>query len=130
MGEPQTPNFYDFGTFERTLSSPNQLFLSLETPGHQNKNMKRTNDTFSKYTFANMFWKFPKSIIFEKAGTENDAVPFNQISKILKVGKKLVEPAAKTLRRGFSAKQRSHWNEFINEQGRGKPKGFPSPINY
>ena len=34
MGEPQTHNFYDFGTFERARSSQNQHFVILETKGH------------------------------------------------------------------------------------------------
>ena len=34
MGEPQTPHFYDLGTFERVPEPQNQLFLSLETPGY------------------------------------------------------------------------------------------------
>ena len=42
-GEPQTPHFYDLGTFERVLSSQSQLFLSLETPGHQNNSRKTQN---------------------------------------------------------------------------------------
>ena len=50
MGEPQTPHFYDFGTFERVLSSQNQLCLSLETPGHLNKIKKKTTYV-EKYYF-------------------------------------------------------------------------------
>ena len=34
MGEPQTPNFYDFGTFGRVPEPRNQYYLSLETPGY------------------------------------------------------------------------------------------------
>ena len=37
MGEPETPQFYDFGIFERALSSQNQLFVSLETQGYVKK---------------------------------------------------------------------------------------------
>ena len=31
---PSFPHFYDFGIFGRALEPQNQLFLSLETPGH------------------------------------------------------------------------------------------------
>ena len=40
MGEPQTPHFYDFGTFERASSSQNRLFSSLETSGHQKQDQE------------------------------------------------------------------------------------------
>ena len=42
MGEPQTPDLYDFWIFERALSSRNQLFLSLETPGRSQTNQENT----------------------------------------------------------------------------------------
>ena len=40
MGEPQTPHFYDFGISGRVPEPQNQLFLSLETPGHPTKTSK------------------------------------------------------------------------------------------
>ena len=42
MGEPQTPHFYDFGIFESVAKPQNQLFVSLETPGH----VKTIENTF------------------------------------------------------------------------------------
>ena len=53
MGEPQTPHFYDFGTFEHVLSSQNQLFSSLETPGSLTK-IRKIPSIYKKYSF----WKF------------------------------------------------------------------------
>ena len=41
MGGPQTPHFYDFG-----------LFLSLETPGHQNKIKKKPTYVRKTYYFC------------------------------------------------------------------------------
>ena len=35
MGETKTPHFYDFWIFEPVTKPQNQLFLSLEAPGHQ-----------------------------------------------------------------------------------------------
>ena len=40
MGEPPNPHFYDFGVFERFPEPQNQLFLSLETPEHLEKQKK------------------------------------------------------------------------------------------
>ena len=47
MGEAQTPRFYDLGIFEPVTKPQNQLFLSLETPGHLNK-IKKITGTFEK----------------------------------------------------------------------------------
>ena len=40
MGEAQTPHFYDFGIFEPVTKPQNQLFLSLQTPGHLKESRK------------------------------------------------------------------------------------------
>ena len=48
MGEPKSRYFYDFGICECTPCSPNQYYLSFETPGYINK-VKTHPQTFSKY---------------------------------------------------------------------------------
>ena len=50
MGEPETLDFYDFGSFERVPKPQKQLSLSLETPGHLNKSRKNVEH------FGNMFF--------------------------------------------------------------------------
>ena len=52
MGETKTPRFYDFGFFEPVTNPQNQLFLSLETPGHQKKTRKPQNN-FRVNSFIN-----------------------------------------------------------------------------
>ena len=47
MGETETPHFYDLGISGRVPEPQSQLFLSLETPGHQNKK-KNAVETFPK----------------------------------------------------------------------------------
>ena len=37
MGEPENLHFHGFGIFGRVPEPQNQLFLSLETPGHPGK---------------------------------------------------------------------------------------------
>ena len=48
MGETENPHFYDFGMFERVLSSQNHLCLSLETPGYF-KQIKKSQNRFKTY---------------------------------------------------------------------------------
>ena len=45
MGGTETPHLYDFGIFGRVPEPQNQLYLSLETPGHLNQ-IKKTPGTF------------------------------------------------------------------------------------
>ena len=57
MGEPKTPHFYDFGISGRVPEPQNQLFLSLETPGHLKKSRKSL-EHFQTYYFINLkIWK-------------------------------------------------------------------------
>ena len=50
MGEPQTPQFYDFETFERAPKPQNQNYLSLETPGYLTTS-KENPPPFREYYF-------------------------------------------------------------------------------
>ena len=68
MGEPQTPNFYDFGTFEPVTNPQNQLFLSLETLGHLTK-FKKNPKHFQTISFINLgIWKLHLFDIFRNDG--------------------------------------------------------------
>ena len=59
MGEPQTPNFYDFGTCERVPGSPNQFFLSLEAPGYLTKSIKFPGTSFKNIIVVKLnTWDF------------------------------------------------------------------------
>ena len=85
MGEPQTPHFYDFGILGRVPEPQNQLFLSLETPGHlkQIKKIPLNNlKTYYCYKTQNSgnrtFWEFPKG-----QAPNNPDVPFDQFLKIM-----------------------------------------------
>ena len=53
-GEPQTAQFYDFGTFERALSSKNQVFSYLETLGHLKEIKKNSWSIFKSVIFINL----------------------------------------------------------------------------
>ena len=77
MGEPNNSHFYDFGIFEPVITPQNQLFVSLETPGHLNKIKNNPQTVLRILLFINI--KNPELFltIFEKAGTENDEDPFN-----------------------------------------------------
>ena len=61
LGNLNNPHFYDFGIFEPKPKPQNQLFLSLETPGHLNK-IKKIPKLFQRYYFYT-YWTFepPKS---------------------------------------------------------------------
>ena len=70
MGETKTPHFYDFGIFETVAKPQNQLFVSLETPGHL-KQIKKKPKHFLNIIFVwtSKFWN-PKTLTcLEKAGT-------------------------------------------------------------
>ena len=54
MGEPQTPHFYDFGTFGHVQGSQNQRFLSLETPGYLERDKKIPGTCLKHIIFANL----------------------------------------------------------------------------
>ena len=87
MGEHQTPHFYDFGIFERVLSSHNQLFLFLDTPGHL-KQIKKILGRFEASYFLKSqnlelqvvcyFWK--------RRAPKNPDDPFHKILKISDMG--------------------------------------------
>ena len=76
MGETKTPNFYDFGIFERVPKPQNQLFLSLETPGHL-KNQENSLEHFFKILFV-CISKFGKIHNFDIVGKDGH----RQIPKI------------------------------------------------
>ena len=71
MGESQTPHFYDLMIFGCVQTLQNQLFLSLETPGHLTKNQEIPG-TFSKHMFVYKSHNFrnPFVVNFRKTGTE------------------------------------------------------------
>ena len=50
MEEPQNPHFYDFWISGRVQTLPNQLFISLEPPGHL-KQIKKIHGTVLKVLF-------------------------------------------------------------------------------
>ena len=64
MGETKTPHFYDFGTFGRVPGSPNQYYLSLETPGYLNET--KTQSFLKDVIFINL--KILDSETFEHIG--------------------------------------------------------------
>ena len=60
MGEPETPDFYDFGISDPATKPQHQHYLSLETPGHL-KQIKNTWEHLGKILFCvNMRFKFSK----------------------------------------------------------------------
>ena len=69
MGETQIPDFYDFGIFEPVTKPRNQLFLSLEIPGHLN-NYKKFPNLLNNVLWISEFWNSQSFDIFEKAGAE------------------------------------------------------------
>ena len=70
MGGPQTPHFFDFGTWGRVPEPQNHYYLSLETPGHLNKSRNPWH-IFVKYDLLNLKKGKPNMLIFsEKMGTE------------------------------------------------------------
>ena len=44
MGEPETPPFYDFGTFERVHGSPNKLFFIFGDTKTPKTNQEQSRD--------------------------------------------------------------------------------------
>ena len=54
MGEPKTPHFYDFGTFERVPEPQNHLFSFLETAGYIKKSKKNPGTCSKNIVFANL----------------------------------------------------------------------------
>ena len=54
MAEPKNPHFYDFGAFERALAFQDQLFLSLETPGHLKQIKEKPWNIFKTIIFINL----------------------------------------------------------------------------
>ena len=54
MGEAQTPHFYDFGVSEPVTKPQNQLFVSLETPGHLSKNQEKSWNILTNVMFINL----------------------------------------------------------------------------
>ena len=54
MGETKTPPFYDFWIWGRVPEPQNQLFLSLETPGHLQKIKKNHWNLFQRIVFINL----------------------------------------------------------------------------
>ena len=87
MGEPKNPQFHDFGILGRVQTPPNQLFLSLETPGHLKKS-KRVPKHCQKYDL----YKLKKLEIqqFDNFGEKrvpgNDEDPLNNILKNMDMG--------------------------------------------
>ena len=55
MGETRTPHFHDFWIIEPVISSQNQVFLFLETPGHLKKTRKNGN-IFEHIIFVNLIF--------------------------------------------------------------------------
>ena len=69
MGETKTPHFYDFGIFEPVTKPQNQLFLSLETPGHLKQFRQIPKHVTNKYMLANLkHFKVPYFDILRKDG--------------------------------------------------------------
>ena len=58
MGETKTPHFYDFGIFEPVTEPQNQLFLSLETPGHLQKIKTQSQNILKHITYVYTFMIF------------------------------------------------------------------------
>ena len=85
IGGPRNPHFYDFGILGRVQTLQNQLFLSLETPGHFKKHQEKSrNQAFETNVFSNL--KVPKIHFCQfrkRRAPGNDEDPFNKILKIL-----------------------------------------------
>ena len=83
MGEPKSPHFYDFGTFEPVTKPQNQVFLSLETPEHQQK-QGNAGPLFKNMILINLgILQLQPLASFEKTGTEHAEDPFQTTYKIL-----------------------------------------------
>ena len=87
MGEAQTLHFLWFRDFRTVTKPQNQLFLSLETPGHLNKKQEKTLGPFKHiifYKYHNFGIPF---FVFEhfskRRAPTRDEDSFNVISKIL-----------------------------------------------
>ena len=58
MGKTKNPLFYDFGIFEPATKPQNQLFLSLDTPGHFKKSKNNPWNIFQILCLQiSTFWK-------------------------------------------------------------------------
>ena len=51
MGETKNPNFFDFGIYGSVPEPQNQLFLTLETPGHLDKSRKNLEHAQAYYFY-------------------------------------------------------------------------------
>ena len=52
MGEPENPNFYDFGISERVPETQDQLLLSLETPESSKESKNKPKIIFREDYFG------------------------------------------------------------------------------
>ena len=69
-GEPKTPQFFDFGIVEPITKPQNQVFFSLETPGHL-KQIKKNARSIQHIIFINIEkWKPEVLTFLEKAGAD------------------------------------------------------------
>ena len=78
MGEPQTPHFYDFGTFEQALSSLNQVL-------DFSKEIKKSHWNVEKqyYSYKSQNPEKPFLPIWTRRAPNNGEYPFNKILEIL-----------------------------------------------
>ena len=53
MGEPNNPQFYDFGIFGRVPEPQNQYYLPFETAGYLKEIMKTSKPLFENIMFVN-----------------------------------------------------------------------------
>ena len=70
MGEPQTPHFHGFGTFERVRSSQNILTFGDTRTLKTNKESQTFKIRCSVFAHINIL-ELQSSSILEKAGAEN-----------------------------------------------------------
>ena len=66
----KTPNFHEFGIFERVLEPQNQLFLFLETPGYLKQSRLISGIFLENMMFINLGFFFEIQIVdkFRKGG--------------------------------------------------------------
>ena len=87
MGKAQTPHFHDFGILGSVQPPQNQLFLSLETPGHHKQIKKNTGTVSQNNIFTNLkIRKIHCLTCVETVGTEHDEDMLNKILRILHMG--------------------------------------------
>ena len=76
---PQTPHLPDFGIFEPVTKPPNQLFVSLETPGYLKEIKKSPWNIFKNIVFIKLgILNIHVLTVLEKTGAENGEYPPNK----------------------------------------------------